>query len=114
MDWYFVRWKKQRVMLRMLDVLRQRVRQAAGGRDAALGAGIIAPQSGKAAGTVCRGTRGYDAGKKVVGRKRFIVTGTLPPAKPTAPSNTYNETLLKHVLRHRRAFALGFGAALRE
>jgi transposase len=74
--WYFVRWEKQRVTLRMLDVLRQQVRQA-DGRGAEPSAGIIDSQSVKAADTVGRGTRGYDAGKKVAGRKRFIVTDTL-------------------------------------
>lgn len=40
-------------------------------------AGIIDSQSVKGADTVGRPTRGYDAGKKVNGRKRFIVTDTL-------------------------------------
>jgi transposase len=74
--WYFVRWEKQRVTLRMLDMLRQQVRQVEG-RDADPSAGIIDSQSVKAADTVGRDTRGYDAGKKVAGRKRFIVTDTL-------------------------------------
>nr|WP_233616323.1 IS5 family transposase [Actinomadura harenae] len=74
--WYFVRWEKQRVTLRMLDALRQQVRRL-DGRDAEPTAGIIDSQSVKAADTVGRATRGYDAGKKVNGRKRFIVTDTL-------------------------------------
>ena len=74
--WYFVRWEKQRVTLRLLDVLRAQVRQAEG-RDADPSAGIIDSQSVKAADTVGRDTRGYDAGKKINGRKRFIVTDTL-------------------------------------
>lgn len=74
--WYFVRWEKQRVTLRMLDALRQQVRQA-DGREVEPSAGIIDSQSVKAADTVGRATRGYDAGKKVAGRKRFIVTDTL-------------------------------------
>jgi hypothetical protein len=41
--------------------------------------GIIDSQSVKGAGTVTRNSRGYDAGKKINGRKRFIVTGTLGP-----------------------------------
>ncbi|GAA3945474.1 hypothetical protein Aau02nite_77810 [Amorphoplanes auranticolor] len=47
------------------------------GRDAEPSAGVIDSQSVKAADTVGRDTRGYDAGKKVNGRKRFIVTDTL-------------------------------------
>jgi transposase len=74
--WYFVRWEQQRVTLRMLDVLRQQVRRGEG-RDAEPSAGVIDSQSVEAAGTVGRDTRGYDAGKKVAGRKRFIVTDTL-------------------------------------
>ncbi|MBC6460893.1 transposase [Actinomadura sp. HBU206391] len=38
--WYFVRWEKQRVTLRMLDALRQQVRQVEG-RDGEPRAGII-------------------------------------------------------------------------
>ncbi|MEV3927285.1 IS5 family transposase [Actinomadura coerulea] len=74
--WYFARWEKQRVTLRMLDVPRRQVRTGEG-RDADPGAGIIDSQSVKAADTVGRGTRGYDVGKKVSGRRRFIVTDTL-------------------------------------
>lgn len=62
--------------LRMLDALRQRVRQA-DGRDAEPSAGIIDSQSVKGADTVGRDSLGHDAGKKVAGRKRFIVTDTL-------------------------------------
>jgi transposase len=38
---------------------------------------LIDSQSVKGADTVGQGTRGYDAGKKINGRKRFIVTDTL-------------------------------------
>src|SRR5689334_341200 len=40
-------------------------------------AGLIDSQSVKGADTVGAGSRGHDAGKKVNGRKRFIVTDTL-------------------------------------
>ncbi len=74
--WYFLRWEKQRVTLRLLDTLRQQIR-VADGRDPEPSAGIIDSQSVKGADTVGRESRGYDAGKKVNGRKRFIVTDTL-------------------------------------
>lgn len=47
------------------------------GRDPEPTAGIIDSQSVKGADTVARESRGYDAGEKVNGRKRFIVTDTL-------------------------------------
>ena len=74
--WYFLRWEKQRVTLKLLDTLRQQIR-VVDGRDAEPSAGIIDSQSVKGADTVGRESRGYDAGKKVNGRKRFIVTDTL-------------------------------------
>lgn len=74
--WYFVRWEKQRVTLKLLDTLRQQIR-VADGREPEPSAGIIDSQSVKGADTVGADTRGYDAGKKINGRKRFIVTDTL-------------------------------------
>ncbi|MEZ0074702.1 IS5 family transposase [Planotetraspora sp. GP83] len=74
--WYFVRWEEAKVTEQMLAVLRRRVR-AAQGRAEEPTAGIIDSQSVKGADTVGRESRGYDAGKKVNGRKRFIVTDTL-------------------------------------
>ncbi|WP_442965846.1 transposase [Pseudonocardia sp. HH130630-07] len=47
------------------------------GRDPEPSAGIIDSQSVKGSDTVGTQSRGYDAGKKVNGRKRFIVTDTL-------------------------------------
>jgi transposase len=46
------------------------------GRDDEPSAGIIDSQSVKGADTVGRDSRGYDAGKKINGRKRFIITDT--------------------------------------
>lgn len=73
---WFKRWKERGVTERILDELREQIRLAEG-RDAEPSAGVIDSQSVKAADTVSRDTRGYDAGKKVNGRKRFIVTDTL-------------------------------------
>jgi hypothetical protein len=47
------------------------------GRGPEPSAGLIDSQSVNGADTVGRDTRGYDAGKKINGRKRFIVTDTL-------------------------------------
>jgi transposase len=74
--WYFTRWEEDKVTDRMLEVLRAQVRLQQG-RNAEPTAGIIDSQSVKGADTVGRDTRGYDAGKKINGRKRFIVTDTL-------------------------------------
>ncbi|MFF1309030.1 transposase [Streptomyces sp. NPDC058307] len=49
----------------------------ADGRNAEPSAGLIDSQSVRTADTVPAVTRGFDAGKKVKGRKRFIVTDTL-------------------------------------
>jgi transposase len=75
-SWHFNRWNERGVTERILDELREQVRLAHG-REAELTAGIIDSQSVKGADTVGRDSRGYDAGKKVNGRKRFIVTDTL-------------------------------------
>lgn len=72
---YFTRWREQGVVARMHDRLRDAARDAAG-RDPMASAGIVDAQSVKGAATVGSGTRGYDAGKKVNGRKRHIVVDT--------------------------------------
>ncbi|MFI7502687.1 transposase [Streptomyces sp. NPDC049687] len=46
-------------------------------RDLEPSAGLIDTQSVRTVGTVPAATRGFDAGKKVKGRKRLIVTDTL-------------------------------------
>ena len=60
----------------MLAALREQARVQQG-RNPQPSAGIIDSQSVKGADTVGRDSRGYDAGKKINGRKRFIVTDTL-------------------------------------
>ncbi len=74
--WYFTAWEQAKVTHAVLAALRGELRQHEG-RDAEPTAGIIDSQSVKGADTVGRRTRGYDAGKKVNGRKRFIVTDTM-------------------------------------
>ncbi|MFF8022729.1 IS5 family transposase [Streptomyces sp. NPDC007896] len=74
--WYFVRWHDEGTVIRVHDALRDQVRRAAG-RCEEPSAGLIDSQSVRTADTVSAATRGFDAGKKVKGRKRFLVTDTL-------------------------------------
>jgi transposase len=76
--WQFQQWEKRRVTERILEELREQVLLQEG-RDPQPSAEIIDSQSVKAADTVGRDSRGYDAGKKIHGRKRFIVTDTNRP-----------------------------------
>ncbi|MER7490782.1 IS5 family transposase [Streptomyces sp. NPDC126497] len=69
--WYFTWWHDDGTAERIHDALRDQV------REAEPSAGLIDSQSVRTADTVPAGTRGFDAGKKVKGRKRFIVTDTL-------------------------------------
>lgn len=74
--WYFARWEDAGVTEKLLAALRVKVRTQCG-RAAEPSAGIVDSQSVKGADSVGADSRGYDAGKKVNGRKRFIVTDTL-------------------------------------
>ena len=74
--WYFVRWEQAKVTEQILPVVREQLRVQEG-RNPQPSAGLIDSQSVKGADTVGRDSRGYDAGKKINGRKRFIVTDTL-------------------------------------
>jgi transposase len=73
---FFTRWSRDNVITTIRDTLRQQIRQRAG-RHRQPSAGIIDAQSVHAADTVGAATRGYDAGKKVNGRKRHIAVDTL-------------------------------------
>ncbi|MEU4535529.1 transposase [Streptosporangium sp. NPDC023825] len=61
---------------RIVDVLRRRARKEAG-HKAEPSAAVMDSQSVKGADTVGADSRGYDANKKINGRKRFVVTDTL-------------------------------------
>ena len=70
------RWEKSGATERMHDELRRQCRIAAGRRPEPTAA-IIDSQSVKAAETVGKDSRGFDAGKKVAGRKRHIAVDTI-------------------------------------
>lgn len=72
---YFAQWRDDGAWQKILDALRQQVRQEAG-RDPAPNAGAIDSQSAKTP-PVGGEERGYDGGKKLTGRKRHIVVDTL-------------------------------------
>ncbi|WP_165977559.1 IS5 family transposase [Nonomuraea diastatica] len=73
--WYFQQWEQAGVTEALLAELRIKARRQAGRQDEP-SAGIIDSQRVKGADTAGRDSRGYDAGKKVNGRKRFIITDT--------------------------------------
>jgi transposase len=74
--WWFAKWAADGTLTRLHDVLRERVRVQAG-RAPTPSAAIIDSQSVRAADTVPRASRGWDAGKKVNGRKRHLAVDTL-------------------------------------
>ncbi|MFI2429806.1 IS5 family transposase [Streptomyces sp. NPDC018955] len=73
---YFAKWQKDGVFAQLNDLLRELVRQKEG-RSAQPSACVIDAQSVKTSTSVPAAGQGIDAGKKIVGRKRSIVTDTL-------------------------------------
>jgi transposase len=73
---YHVRWSRDGTWEAIVDRLRAMVREQHG-RDPEPSAGIIDARSVQGSATVCGETRGFDAGKKVSGRKTFGVVDTL-------------------------------------
>jgi transposase len=82
----FYDWRNRGIWQAINHVLLMEVREAAG-REASPTAGVIDSQSVKT--TESGGPRGYDAGKKINGRKRHILTDTigLPVAMIVHPAD---------------------------
>jgi putative transposase len=74
----FARWARDGVLACVTDLLRARLRRAAG-REAEPSAGVIDAQSvaRSAEGTAAAATSGFDPFKKVNGRKRHLLVDTL-------------------------------------
>src|SRR3954453_2721472 len=74
--YYFQRWAADGTTDRIHDTLRDAVRDAAG-RDPMASAGAVDSQTVPGGATVGKNSRGYDAGKRINGRKRHVVVDTL-------------------------------------
>ncbi|WP_392969456.1 transposase [Streptomyces sp. LN245] len=77
---FFARRRDRGLVGELHDRLRQAVRWAEG-REPEPSAAVVDPQSVKADATVAHTSRGFDAVKKINGRKRHLLTDTLRPPR---------------------------------
>lgn len=73
---YHLKWSRDGTWERIADRLRQAVREREG-HELEPSAGVVDARSVRGACTVTAATRGYDAGKKISGRKCFGIVDTL-------------------------------------
>ncbi len=73
---YFQAWTRDGTLTRRHNSLREQVRHQIEGRNRQPTAALVDSQSLRGAETVARSSRGYDAGKKINGRKRHIAVDT--------------------------------------
>jgi transposase len=102
----FAAWEKAGATHLLLAALTARVRLTQG-RHPAPSAAVIDSQSLRAAPTVSKTSRGYDAGKKINGRKRHIAVDTLGllHAVLVTPASTQDRVAAPCLLRRLRASA---------
>ncbi|ROQ72524.1 transposase [Streptomyces sp. CEV 2-1] len=93
------RWAAAGVIGQIRDALAQRIRRDMGRGPRAV-ATIIDSQSVRAASTVGKDSRGYDAGKRINGRKRHLVVDTkgLPLMVMVTPADLHDSAAAKEVL----------------
>jgi transposase len=96
---FMARWAASGAVGHIRDQLTGRIRRDLGKGPRAV-ATVIDSQSVKAASTVSRATRGYDAGKKINGRKRHLVVDTrgLPLMVMVTPADLHDSAAAKEVL----------------
>ncbi|MFJ3439512.1 IS5 family transposase [Streptomyces cyaneofuscatus] len=96
---FMARWAAAGVVNQIRDLLAGRIRRELGKGPRAVAA-VIDSQSVKAAETVSKATRGFDAGKKINGRKRHLVVDTrgLPLMVMVTPASLSDRDAAKEIL----------------
>ncbi|MFF3350961.1 IS5 family transposase [Streptomyces sp. NPDC002779] len=96
---FMARWAAAGIIGQIRDALAARIRRDLGKGPRAV-ATVIDSQSVKAASTVTSESRGYDAGKKINGRKRHLVVDTrgLPLMVMVTPADLHDSAAAKEVL----------------
>lgn len=96
---FMARWAAAGIVGQIRDHLAGRIRRDMG-KDPRAVATVIGSQSVKAAETVSKTTLGYDAGKKINGRKRHLVVDTpgLPLMVIVTPADLHDAAAAKEVL----------------